>query len=187
MIINIAGTSGSGKSHLVRDFIKWVGDKRGLVKPRYKDGRKEPIGYDVSIKGHNPIHIVGAYESADSAGCDNIHDVAWVYNYIKNQAIGFDVLYEGLFMMNMTRGPQLAAENGNMTVIQLADPLSVCIASIDARREARGEGKLLKKENTIGNFKRAASYCDKMSAAGAQVIRTKRAEALPVLIELFGF
>lgn len=187
MIVNIAGTSGSGKSHLVRSFIDWA-NKYGAVKPCYIDDRKDPIGYDVILKHSKTIHLVGAYENADTAGCDTIRDVVWLYDYILEQHnAGKHVVYEGLFMMNMTRGPQVAAETHAVYVILLTDPLAVCIASINDRRRARGEGPLLKKDNTESNFKRAQSYADKMSRAGARVLGIKRSMALQQLVELLGF
>lgn len=187
MIINVSGTSGSGKSHLVRAFFDWA-DKFGVVKKCYIDDRKEPIGYDIILKHSKPIHIVGAYENADTAGCDTVRDVVWLYDYILGQhRAGKHVVYEGLFMMNMTRGPELAAETNSVYVIRLSDPLAVCIASINERRKARGEGPLLKKENTESNFKRSGSYCDKMRRAGARVVSVKRAMALEQLVNLLGF
>lgn len=182
MIINIAGTSGSGKSHLVRGFINWA-EKRGVVKPCYKDDRKDPIGYDIILPKERTIHVVGHYGEADSGGCDTIRNVNWIYDYIEEQYnAGKVVLYEGLFMMNMIRGPILAAETNCVYVLQFTDPLAVCIASIDKRRASRGDKRLLKKENTIGNFRRANSYCDKMRAAGAEVIRVRRTEAFDTLV-----
>lgn len=186
MIINIAGTSGSGKTHLIRGFLAWA-KSRGVVKSCYIDGRKEPIGYDIILPRSKTIHLVGAYENADTAGCDTIRDVVWAFDYIKEQSeLNKHVVYEGLFMMNMTRGPQMAEELGNVTVLQLTDPLAVCIASINDRREARGEGPLRKKENTIGNFKRADNYAGKMRMAGAAIIRTNRDKALGLLVGLLG-
>jgi hypothetical protein len=186
MIINVAGTSGSGKSYLVREFFTWARE-HGVVKPCHIDDRKDPIGYDIILKSKKTIHVVGTYETADTAGCDSIRDVVWIYDYVRNQHdAGKTVIFEGLFMMNMTRGPQLAAETEAVTVLQLTDPLAVCIQSIDKRREARGEGRLLKKENTTSNFKRAGSYCDKMRAAGAAVVRTKRENALEALFDVLG-
>lgn len=187
MIVNIAGTSGAGKTFLMRSFISWA-EKWGVVKPCYIDDRKSPIGYDVILKRSKTIHIVGAYEGADTSGCDTIRDVVWVYDYIREQhEANKHVVYEGLFMMNMTRGPQLAAETNSVYILQLAVPLATCIASINDRRKARGEGKLLTKSNTVNNFTRAINYCDKMSAAGANVNRVKREEALNVLILTLGF
>lgn len=186
MIVNIAGTSGSGKSYLVRQFMGWA-DGKGVLKPLYDPDQstKRPIGYDVILPKSNIIHIVGPYEKSDTAGCDILRNVETAYECIHEAYdAGKTVIFEGLFMMNMTRGPQLVELYGDVRVIQLADPLAVCIASINDRREGRGEGPLLKKENTVGNFKRANNYCDKMRAAGATVVRTKREDALDRLLSV---
>jgi ABC-type dipeptide/oligopeptide/nickel transport system ATPase component len=191
VIINISGTSGSGKSHLVRSFISWAEDG-GVVKSLYAEERKNPIGYDVILpKRKRVVHIVGPYGDADTAGCDVLRNVEAAYERIHEAYdAGKDVLFEGLFMMNMTRGPQMVEQYGygdRVYVIQLTDPLPVCFASISTRRERRGEGKLLSKENTTSNFKRSNSYCIKMRGAGAEVISTKRSEALGVLVDLLGY
>lgn len=187
MIVNIAGTSGSGKTHLVRDFLRWVEAHKGTIEPCHIDDRKSAIGYDINLgQDFKTIHLVGAYSDAlDTSGCDTIRDVIWVYDYIRLQHdLGYDVLYEGLFVMNMTRGPALAAERQPFHVIQLTSTLAQCIAAIDSRRDLRGDEPLRSKKNTRGNYTRAQNYCDVMRGAGATIHRTKREEALPVLLKI---
>jgi hypothetical protein len=190
MIISIAGTSGSGKSTLVRNFMKWAG-KMGVVKAIHRDGFPSyPVGYDIIMPHTKMIHVVGPYGGADTAGCDVLRKIDAAYDRIDAAfKANKHVIFEGLFMMNMTRGPQMVELYGDtpIHVIHLSDPLAVAIASINARREARGEGPLLNKDNTIGNFTRAKNYSDKMRAAGAHVVSVKRAEALGVLVGLLGF
>lgn len=189
MIVNIAGTSGAGKTHLMRAFLDWVRAQHSIIEPQFIKDRKEPIGYDIRIPGFKrKFHVVGSYGTADTAGCDTIRDVVWVYNYIRGQhEQGKHVIYEGLFVMNMTRGPQLAAEFvDEFHVIQLAVPFAVCVESINTRRAARNEGELLTKDNTKGNFVRANNYCDKMRAVGVNVVRVKRQDALDELLRIIG-
>lgn len=182
MIVQIAGTSGSGKSYLVRQFLAW-GAKNGKV-TECKAGTKL-VGYDVKVKEYYPIHVIGPYrEGVDTAGCDSIRNIDQVFALIAQaEDENKDVLFEGLFMMNHTRGPQLVEKYEAVKVVQLTDPLAVCLQSINDRRSARGDDKLLSKKNTEGNYVRAANYCDKMYSAGAGVIRTKRADALEALLE----
>jgi len=129
---------------------------------------------------------VGAYGDAVTAGCDTIRDVVQVFDYIQDQhEAGKDILYEGLFVMNMTRGPELVARvDTEVFVLQLTVTLATCIAGIDSRREVRGAKALFNKKNTKGNYVRAVNYCDVMRGAGATVVRARREEALKVLLGL---
>lgn len=188
MLISIAGTSGSGKSHLMRSFLDWA-KKHGTVKEKFIEGREAPIGYLVTSlpSKSRPLYIVGSYRTP-TGGCDTIHDVSGLFQIVKEKyEEGCHVLYEGLFVMNMTRGPQLAAEVGReLCILQLTTPLATCMASINSRRAERGKGALENKENTVGNYKRAENYCAKMRDAGARVFKITRNEGLPKILELLG-
>lgn len=184
-VLNIAGTSGSGKSHLMRSFIDWAME-RGKVKEVWSDKEHAMAGYEFAMKRFDrPIHIVGAYDTP-TGGCDTARSAVKIFDIVREQyALGKHVLYEGLFVMNHTRGTQLAAELGEeLCIIQLTTPYSVCIASINVRRGARGDGKLLTKDNTRGNYVRAENYCTKMRGAGARVIRVAREKGLETMISV---
>jgi len=195
MIIQIVGTSGSGKSHLMRSFLKWAAESNGALPfKEYIEGREAPIGYFFRLKGvqksknsRQDIYVPGHYD-APTGGCDTIHDVKQVFTLIKdNYKIGRTVVFEGLFCMNQTRGPALAAEVGKgFVVLQLTTPLATCLSSINERRAERGEGDLDTKKNTIQNYKRAENFSYRMRDAGARVIRTNRDEALDKLVSLLG-
>lgn len=188
-IIQVAGTSGSGKSHLMRAFLQWTAEKNGgLPFKEHAEGRATPIGYLIRLQGvEAPVYVCGAYE-VPTGGCDTIHNIEQVYEMVwKAHKKGQHVLYEGLFCMNMTRGPQLAAKVGkDYCVLQLTTPLVQCIAAINVRRAARGEGELINKKNTIDNYKRAENFCSRMRDAGARVFRVNRDEALGKMLELLG-
>jgi hypothetical protein len=195
MIIQIAGTSGSGKSHLMRSFMKWA-EEEGIPKEvnyiadsvAEKGKRGSPIGYKFGTKpkpfAHN-VFVVGAYESP-TGGCDTIKSISQVFAVVEgHHKQGVHVLFEGLFCMNQTRGPALAAELGKkLVVLQLTTPLATCIASINSRRADRGEGELANKKNTTDNYNRCTNYCNQMRNAGARVIRVSRDEALDKILEL---
>lgn len=184
MIIQIAGTSGSGKSHAMRRFLDWA-RQQGKVDEDFVDERNSPFGYYVTLPKFRSIYVVGSYRTP-TGGCDTISDVKRVYQLIQEMHDeGNHVLYEGLFVMNMTRGPVLAEKYGEeLCVLQLNTPYAVCIASINSRRAERGEGKLHKKENTKGNYARAESYCKVMKGAGARVLRVSRGMVFPQMISL---
>lgn len=197
MIIQVAGTSGSGKSHLVRAFMRWAEKEEIPVETQYvsdltkPQGRGErPVGYVVGAEGRGIEHNVflpGAYETP-TGGCDTIRNLDTAFGLIESyRKQGCHVLYEGLFMMNQQRGPALAAELGkNFCVLQLTTPLAICMASINARRAERGAEELVNKKNTIDNYKRAENYCSRMRNAGARVFRVSRDEGLDKILELLG-
>lgn len=182
MIINIAGTSGSGKSYLMRGFMDWA-QHRATIIPERVPGRRSPIGYRIEWDHPAPpAYVIGAYDSP-TGGCDTIRDVVKLFDHIRaHHNKQEDVLYEGLFVMNMQRGPALAEMLGrNMLVIHLTTPYATCLEAINERRAERGVARLLTTQNTKGNFVRAANYCSRMRAAGAHVIVTTREAALTTL------
>lgn len=185
MILTIAGTSGSGKSHLMRSILEHA-RKHGKLKED-KDGDKVD-GYRLrlpSVKGE--LYVLGAYD-VPTGGCDTTGSAIEVFELLPFLIKKFDhVLYEGLFVMNMTRGPVLAEEHGSdFCVIQLATPLATCVASINARRAERGVGMLTEVSNTKSNYQRANSFCAKMRDAGARVVRVNREDGLPTVLKLLG-
>lgn len=165
----------------MRAFLDWA-RKRGIV--QFLD-EEVPV-YSITL-GKTFVCVLGKYE-VPTGGCDTIHNIELIYETLKLMQESHDhVLFEGLFVMNQTRGPQLAEEFGKkLVVLQLATPLATCISSINARRSARGEGALEKKDNTQDNYRRALNYCSKMRDAGARVIKVDREAALDKVLELLG-
>lgn len=180
-IIQIAGTSGSGKSHLMRSFLDLLETKK-LVKPVVQTGRASPVGYEA-----RGIFIPGSYVTP-TGGCDTIKDISQVFSIVREHYdTGNNVVFEGLFCMNQTRAPQLAAQVGkDYHVLQLTTPLAVCMESINTRRAERGAGKLVNKKNTEDNYRRAVNFCATMREAGARVHKVSREEGLSKIIELLG-
>jgi predicted kinase len=178
IVIQIAGTSGSGKSTTVRRLME-LASCRGS---EFQAGRKAPIGYDLTWPG-NPTFVVGAYE-ASTGGCDTIKDVEQVFRIVHSKwAAGYHVLFEGLFGMNHTRGPLLARQVGvtNFHLVRLTTSMEVCKARVNARRAVGGKAPLENWHNTESGNTRAANYAAKMSFLGVKVHRVASEEA-PALI-----
>jgi len=180
LAINIAGTNGSGKSHLMRDVFGLAGRSQEVMVG------DELVGYQLTLPGTlYPVYVVGSYKSP-TGGADTIKPLTLVFDAVRERlALHHHVLYEGSFVMNQTKGPELAAElNRKLTVVLLTTPLATCINSVNQRRRERGEGKLTNTAHIESNFKRAHSYAGKMQAAGARLVRVTRSEALPKLLGL---
>ena len=95
-----------------------------------------------------------------------------------------DIAFEGLFVMNHTRGTQLAAELGRAyCVLNLTTPLGVCYQGITQRRAEKGKEKRNAK-HTEDNQKRAREYAKKMLDAGALVRPASRESVVFQLLEL---
>ena len=168
MIIQVAGTNGSGKSTVVQQVLA---------------SATEQLGSAVRLLGvQELVGVVGDYGQAPSGGCDGLKpDEA--YHRVAAAAQKFDhVLFEGIFVMNQTRGPLLLQELGlPWTVVLLMTTMGTCLSSINQRRAVRAAGDLRNLRNVENNYKRAQNYTARMRDVGARVIRVSR-EAAPARI-----
>ena len=72
VIVNPRGTSGSGKTELVRRIAAEYGWYDGVANPVRREGRERPIAYCLPHPlGFRPLLLLGNYEVA-SGGCDTI-------------------------------------------------------------------------------------------------------------------
>lgn len=179
-IINIVGTSGAGKSHVVRNFVR-----KQESKPIYIEGRTAPFGYEIESKR---IFIVGAYEAASSGGCDTFGGdsrVERLYKLVQDRwSEDWNVIYEGITMMNHTRGIELWNKTKSLNVIFLQVSLEDCINSVQRRRVEIGKEPEFATQNIKTNFVRAKNYSSKLKALGCPVYKVSREEAGKVLERL---
>jgi ABC-type dipeptide/oligopeptide/nickel transport system ATPase component len=177
-IVHICGTSGSGKTTLIRAFMKILN-----FKPEFTEGMKSPIGY---IGGR--VFIPGSYEVLTASGCDTIKSVELNYTVVREVfECGLDVIYEGLFMMNHTRGLELWEQTRALEVIRLTTSIEDCMKAVRDRRVATGndrkEGTTFEK-NLIGHDTRATNYCEKLRQAGCTIHQVSREKALDKLLDI---
>lgn len=176
---------GSGKTTLIRNWMRsqahpWVAVNLG--------GRRLPLGYTLDRPGQQ-VFLAGAYEEGlQTSGCDTIKDTAFAYGVLAEHFHrGEAVVYEGLFMMNHTRGLRLLRDTRAVTVLRLTTSLDVCLQGVVDRRAAQGNtGPLPPRfaHGLGGNAVRALNYAYKMGQAGATVLRVSREEAAVRLAEM---
>lgn len=110
MIINIRGTSGSGKTHLVRELMSAMTDLKlipgdsqigGLATHYPKNKESKAIGYSGTLTYPDEIdhrvHVVGRYETA-CGGCDTIKTQDEICDRVRAFATRGDVVFEGLLV-----------------------------------------------------------------------------------------
>jgi hypothetical protein len=187
IVINVRGTSGSGKSHLVREVMK----RYGSPMKYFRDGRKQPIGYRLKPREGfgRDLAVIGHYET-DCGGCDTVPKIDEIFELVrKAHADGMDVLFEGLLISaEVNRTAKLHADGIPLVVIALDVPLEECLASVESRRAAKSErtGRPprgpLNPDNTKSKHRGTLQAAERLNAAGVEVHRLDRDRALALAL-----
>ena len=161
MIVNVRGTSGSGKSWLVRSILELYDTKL----PFFVGDRKRPVGYlfkrthvDGIVRANKrDLWVPGHYETP-CGGCDTIPTLDMVFDLVRRgHDHGHDVLFEGLLVnSDRNRTVDMHKEGLPLTIVTLATSVEVCLSSVQDRRDERaknrkggpGEAKPLNPRNT---------------------------------------
>ncbi len=189
MIINIRGTSGTGKSHLVRQVMVAMNKAGDPIIPQHEANRRQPIGYvlirPIGAPGRS-ILVVGHYETP-CGGCDTINKMDRIYELVrKGVDRGYDVLFEGLLISaEVNRTQKLHDDDLELTVIALTEiPLQECLDSVNKRRWAKHPDKPgVNPKNTEAKWKQTRRSCARLEEAGIEVHRVNREDAWTLLQE----
>ena len=149
LIINPRGTSGSGKTELVRRILAQYGWQTrtggagaGGLEPVYRMGRSRPLGYRLAHPlGGRPLAVLGHYE-VRSGGCDTIRAADGGLDEIMRRAAdyaatGHDVLIEGQRLSSDYARSIELARSRRLHVLRLTTPLEQCARNLVWRRRAR--------------------------------------------------
>lgn len=183
MIVCIRGTSGSGKSHLVREVAKRVGPGT----PHYVEGRRRPL-FTTHDGGRRRLSILGHYETA-CGGCDTIPSYDETFALVRERhELGDDVLFEGLLLTpEFSRTAALVKDGFPLVLLFLDVPIELALESVNARRRAKDPGKAdVNPANTVSKHKQAKRAAERLREAGADVRILGRSEALRSALGLFG-
>ena len=193
MIVNVRGTSGSGKSHLVKQVIDRMTRHHGAPTKESQDRRRQPIAYKwvwPDTAGRD-LYIPGHYESP-CGGCDTIKSMERVADMVRRAYDdGFNVLFEGLLYSEETkRTLNMYGEEGrDIQLVKLTTPLDVCINSVNKRRHARMGDKFTPinpKPTVEKKFHTTHRACDKLRRRGVPVTYVSRETALNHVLDLLG-
>lgn len=170
MIIQIRGTSGSGKTTAMRTVMETITGKSPMDgwKQVMREGRKKPIAY-----WRNGLYVLGHYESA-CGGCDNVGSAAKVFDEIAALGIATQVgvkseniLAEGLLLSEDFKWTNLLGQMGHdVRVYFLTTDVETCLQQIRLRRELAGNTKPLNENNTRNRVARIESARIRLTEAG---------------------
>lgn len=189
MIINVRGTSGSGKSTIVRKVMEKYANRTPIKTPK----KRKPIGY--YLEGHDAdpaatLVVFGHYET-ECGGCDTISGRGMrdlIDSMVRKcHELGHDVLYEGLILGGERwRTVKLAKEGLPVLVINLTTDIEECLRCVQKRREARGTKTPLNPRNTILKKKEVDHASKTCAENGVDVQELNRDDALEIVESCLG-
>lgn len=179
MIIQVRGTSGSGKSWVMRRTMEGLGNPE----VQYVVGRKRPRSYFYN----GLVYVLGHYETA-CGGCDSIGSARAVYEETRKLLDGPDrawtILQEGLLLSEDVKWTSKLAEEGeDVRCLFLTTPLDQCLAQIQSRRAEAGNDKPVNPANTSNRVRVIERARGKLEGLGVRVVRCSAAQAVGIVLK----
>jgi hypothetical protein len=148
LVINPRGTSGSGKTTIIRGIMEKATKKVALG-----DNPRKPEGYVLDLPGKHTTFVLGSYENT-CGGCDTIKTQDEIVERVIRYAVGpefaipsapTNVLFEGLLMSHTFARyaalDRLLNTKGVHCIWAFLDtPLEVCLERVNQRRQERTAG-----------------------------------------------
>jgi hypothetical protein len=187
VVINPRGTSGAGKTELVRRILALYGWQRGAhdrtvgPEPIYRSGRSRPFAYRLPHpNGGRPLVVVGHYE-VTSGGCDTIRAADGGLEEVVRRAgdyaaSGHDVLIEGLRLSSESDRSRELAQLHRLHVVRLATPVEQCARNLVARRRSRRDSWPLLTEIVAREHRLVEEACEKLKPwASVEILEFEKA------------
>lgn len=170
-IVNLRGTSGSGKSTVAFKLLK----NHPHEELKGSDGKVKGYRVDASSSGiKNPIYLIGRYTTA-CGGLDTVPtQLDAAERCVKAWQSGGHVLAEGL--LASAAGPKGALTAGIQTtgdaVFAILDtPFELCVERVLGRRQARGDDRPFNPKNTNDKYTQTHSTAKALINAGEYDVR----------------
>ncbi|TNC60459.1 hypothetical protein [Rubellimicrobium roseum] len=187
-VINPRGTSGSGKTWLVRQVMAASRGAGAVAEPLCREGRARPIGWRFAYPSdRRPLAIIGHYE-ATRGGIDTIPKTDGGLDEAFRladalAADGHDVLMEGYQLSGeVERTVALSqaqrARGARLHVLWLDVLLERCVQNVMARRRAGRAARPSVERTARAGHDALGKACQVLQHAGVDVERLDTAEAL---------
>lgn len=172
MIINIRGTSGSGKTWAVRAAMEHM-DPLVVMPPIITEvkGKKRKTIVNYTHYNMQPVYFLGDYTQALCGGTDTIHSQDMICSLVRHFSRFGHVIYEGLLASHLfARYAALYEELtgfGEQFVFCFMDtPFEVCVERVLQRRKDAGNDKPFNSDNTLAKYKATNGCQQRMMNAG---------------------
>ena len=168
LLINLRGTSGSGKTTVARTFLNNFPNET----LRKRDGKVAGVRIDVTGFTY-PLFLVGKYDNT-CGGMDTVPtQVDCAELATKAYQMGH-VICEGLLASGVGPGATLpaaliSAAGPHVRFLCLNTPLELCIERVKARREAAGNDKPFNPANTESKYQQVQRSFEMLEEANQPV------------------
>lgn len=187
MIIQIRGTSGSGKTYVMNLIRKQL--EPFLVEEIKTEGRKRPLLYCYNVNDRN-ILIFGHYETP-CGGCDSIGSAPKIYDLMVKCSTHYIVggvkpiiLAEGLLLSEDVKWTKQIPAWDDVAVYYLTTPPEKCLEQVQSRRELVGNDKPLNPDNTLNRIAVIERSRVKLIDTGVKCIRCSSNQASNLITKL---
>jgi thymidylate kinase len=170
VIIKIHGTSGSGKTTIIRELMK-ISDPPVTDFVNMTTGKVE--GHLLHLPGVlKPVVVLGPYGKAHCGGLDAVSGTDNHVVLLRRYVVWGHVLYEGLLGSECYGAMGVASEQyGDEHVFAFLDtPIETCIQRVKDRRAEKGNLKPLNEDNTRDRVKKIAALEAKLKRMGKMVV-----------------
>ena len=185
VIVNIRGTSGSGKSTIAFEFLKRfpheeLTGKDGKIKGYRLNTSSAGLEYDIFILGKYTTVCGGLDACPTQAEAGELAT--------KAHALGGHVLAEGL--LASAAGPKGALteaihQTGSAVFAILDTPLQVCLDRVRSRRLAKGNEKPFNEKNTRDKYTQTHSTAKTLKKLGYDVRPIDHTKAFDDVMAIF--
>jgi hypothetical protein len=181
LVINIRGNSGSGKTHLTREFMK-----KFRVNVPAINCYERIEGYVTQQRTAPLWAVIGKYENA-CGGCDTIKTQLEVVRRVEFfTGMGYNVWLEGLIMSTIygTVGAYSEKFGDRWVFAYLDTPENICFQRIRERRRLAGNTKPLNEKNTANRFATIVRNREIVESHGRRTLLLDYRNPLPTLLKI---
>lgn len=181
VLVQIRGTSGSGKSTIMRELMYRLGPWESM----YAAPRRKPLYY---LNPKTSIVVLGHYEIA-CGGCDTLGSARETYEVLKESIFGkietSVILTEGLLWSEDRKWTKILIEEDKQDVrpLFLTTTNDVCLERILKRREGKARSKPLNMQKHVVRARFIELTRLKLESWGIKCYRCSDSQAVGVVLK----